>query len=75
MYQGNYETVLACTKSIPSDSNEEYIKEHYGEDDGYYINNAGNLTEMSALSEIENSMSSDYDKISKDHLNDIFIGS
>ena len=69
MYQGNYETVLACTKSIPSDSNEEYIKEHYGEDEGYYINNAGNLTEMSALSEIENSMSSDYDKISKDHLN------
>ena len=29
MYQGNYETVLACTKSIPSDSSEEYIKEHY----------------------------------------------
>lgn len=67
-YQGNYETVLACTKSIPSDSNEEYIKNHYGEDEGYYINNAGSITEMTSISDIENSMAFDYGNF-KEHLN------
>ena len=64
MYQGNYETLLSCVKSI---SDSENIEEHYGEDEGYYINNAGNLTEMSSLTDIENSMSSDYG-ITKEHI-------
>lgn len=65
MYQGNYETLLSCVKSIPDS---EDIEEHYGEDEGYYINNAGNLTEMSSLTDIENSMSSDYGS-TKEHIN------
>lgn len=67
MYQGNYETLLSCVKSIPDSEN---IEEHYGEDDGYYINNAGNLTEMSSFTDIENSMSSDYG-ITKEHINNL----
>ena len=67
MYQGNFDTVLSCERTISSEIPSNEIANHYGEDGGYYINNTGKLNELSSINDIESSMSAEYDGEVKTH--------
>ena len=67
MYQGNFDTVLSCERTISSEIPSNEIANHYGEDGGYYINNTGKLNELSSINNIESSMSAEYDGEVKGH--------